>query len=577
MGRHRNAEKSLQDQTNILPIGQLIIVFSGLAFSLLICFIDQNGISVALPTISKELNAEQTISWAGTSALIANTVCTVLYGRLSDIFGRKSVYLSVLILLSIADLLCGLSQNASMLYVFRALAGIATGGITNMTMIIVSDVVTLQDRGKYQGILGSCVGLGNVIGPFISAAFVQRASWRDIFYLLCPWAAVCAIIAWFLLPSKMRPESRKSQVKKIDFWGVLTSTIAIIFVLIPVSGGGLYFQWNSPMVISMLIIGGCSFVAFLFIEWKVAALPMMPLSLFKSPVITALFAQSFLLGAAYQSLLYYLPLYIQNGRGWSPIQSALLTMPMVLPQSMASISSGLYMSRRNRYLEVICTGFALWLLGSGLTLMFDDSTSKGVICGVLVVVGGGIGCTFQPTLVAMQAHTTMAKRAVVISVRNFFRCGGGAVGLAVSAAILQAVLKRNLPAGYEYLAHSTYATPDRSSVPAADWDAIVNAYVKASHAVFIFQVPLVGLCLLCCVFIRDKGLNKPEEKNTQKETPKAATESTATTQVDVEMEAVEGEDNFGHNVPGQSDEKEKDAMCLVTSPALEVTAEKTRS
>jgi MFS family permease len=276
MGRHGNAEKSLQDQTNILPIGQLVVVFSGLAFSLLICFIDQNGLSVALPTISKDLNAQQTISWAGTSALVANTVCTVLYGRLSDIFGRKSVYLSVLGLLSIADLLCGLSQNAAMLYVFRAVAGIATGGITNMTMIIVSDVVTLQDRGKYQGILGSCVGLGNVIGPFIAAAFVQHASWRDFFYLLCPWAAVCLIITWFLLPSKMRPESMKSQVKKIDFWGILTSTIAIIFVLIPVSGGGLYFEWNSPMVISMLVIGGCSFIAFLFIQWKVAVLPMMP-------------------------------------------------------------------------------------------------------------------------------------------------------------------------------------------------------------------------------------------------------------------------------------------------------------
>lgn len=276
MGRHNNAEKTLQDQVNILPIGQLLVVFSGLAISLLICFIDQNGLSVALPTISKELNAQDTISWAGTSSLIANAVCTVLYGRLSDIFGRKSVYISVLVLLSVADLLCGLSQNPPMLYVFRALAGIATGGITNMTMIIVSDVVTLQDRGKYQGILGSCVGIGNVIGPFIAAAFVQNASWRDIFYLLCPLAAISAVVAWFLLPSKMRPESMKSQVKKIDFAGVLTSTIAIVFILIPISGGGLYFQWDSALVISMLVIGGCSFVAFLFTQWKIAFLPMMP-------------------------------------------------------------------------------------------------------------------------------------------------------------------------------------------------------------------------------------------------------------------------------------------------------------
>ncbi|CRG90488.1 putative MFS-type transporter Rv1877/MT1926 [Talaromyces islandicus] len=560
MGRHGNAEKSLQDQTNILPIGQLLVVFSGLAVSLLICFIDQNGLSVALPTISQDLNAQQTISWAGTSALIANTVCTVLYGRLSDIFGRKSVYLSVLGLLSIADLLCGLSQNAAMLYVFRAVA--------------VSDVVTLQDRGKYQGILGSCVGLGNVIGPFIAAAFVQNTSWRDFFYLLCPLAAVCLGITWFLLPSKMRPESMKTQVKKIDFYGILTSTIAIIFVLIPVSGGGLYFEWDSPMVISMLAIGGCSFIAFLFIQWKVALLPMMPLSLFKNRVITALFTQSFLLGAAYQSLLYYLPLYFQNGRGWTPIESALLTMPMVLLQSAASIGSGQYMSRRNRYLEVICTGFALWTLGSGLTLMFDQNTSKGVICGVVIIVGSGIGCTFQPTLVAMQAHTTMSKRAVVISVRNFFRCGGGAVGLAVSAAILQAVLKKNLPENYQYLAHSTYSIPKQDSVPAADWDVIVNAYIKASHAVFILHVPLVGLSLLCCLFIKDKGLNKPEEKNasTSMEAPNAATESTASTQVDIDVEAGgNGEVDDIHDTQDQP-QKQENEKGLGSNPVPEKEA-----
>jgi MFS family permease len=276
MGRHRNAERTLQDQTNILPIGQLMVVFAGLASSLLICFIDQNGISVALPAISKDLNAEETISWAGTSSLIANTVCTVLYGRLSDIFGRKSLYLCILGLLCIADLLCGLSRDASMLYVFRGIAGVATGGITNLTMIIVSDVVTLQERGKYQGILGACVGSGNVIGPFLAAAFIQHATWRALFYLLCPLAAVSCVIAWLLLPSKMRPESMKNQLKKIDYYGVLTSAIAIIFVLIPISGGGLYFNWDSPIVISMLVIGSCSFVLFLFVEWKIAVLPMMP-------------------------------------------------------------------------------------------------------------------------------------------------------------------------------------------------------------------------------------------------------------------------------------------------------------
>lgn len=155
-----------------------------------------------------------------------------------------------------------------------------------------------------------------------------------------------------------------------------------------------------------------------------------------------------------------------------------------------------------------------------------------MICGVLILVGIGVGFTFQPTLVALQAHTTDAKRAVVISDRNFFRCGGGAFGLAVSAAILQAVLKSNLPANFRHIADSTYAIPDRSTVSPADWDIIVKAYVKASHAVFIFQVPVIGLCLFGCLLIQDRGLEKPRERDEQENT----TDSTADTEVDLEVQ-----------------------------------------
>lgn len=270
------AERSLHDQTNILPIGKLLVVFSGLATSLLITFVDQNGISVTLPTVAKDLNAQNSISWAGTSSLIANTMFTVLYGRLSDIFGRKIVYLCALALLCIADLLCGLSQNASMFYVFRGMAGIAGGGVTSLTMIIVSDVVTLQERGKYQGILGGALGLGNVVGPFIAAAFTMRSTWRGFFWLISPLSACSIAVGYFLIPNNARKDDFKKNLTRIDFYGILASSIAVIFILLPISGGGSYFNWDSAIVISMLAIGGCSLIAFIFIEWKVATLPMLP-------------------------------------------------------------------------------------------------------------------------------------------------------------------------------------------------------------------------------------------------------------------------------------------------------------
>ncbi|KAL2821146.1 major facilitator superfamily-domain-containing protein [Aspergillus granulosus] len=511
INRQAAAEKALHDQTNILPRGRLLIVFAGLAISLFISFVDQNGISVTLPTIAEDLNGKNTISWAGTSSLIANTMFSVLYGRLSDIFGRKIVYLSALALLCIADLLCGLSQNAAMFYVFRGLAGVAGGGISSLAMIIVSDVVTLQQRGKYQGILGASLGVANVVGPFIAAAFILHATWRGFFWMLAPLAACSIVVGYFLIPDNGRKDSFRANLKRIDYFGIIASSIGIIFLLIPISGGGSYFEWESPMVISMLVIGGLSLIAFFFIEWKVAVLPMLPMEFFKNKVIVALFLQSVLLGAVYQAYLYYLPLYYQNARGWSPIVSAALTAPMVACQSISSVLSGQYISRLKRYGEVIWFGFGFWTLGAGLTLLFNTTTHPAVIAVIVAISGIGIGCTFQPTLVAFQAHCTKRQRAVVISDRNFFRCLGGACGLAVSGAVLQATLRSHLPTGYAYLSDSTYTMPSRESVSPDLWAGIVNAYTQASRAVFILQVPLIGVCFLACFLIRDHGLERPKD------------------------------------------------------------------
>ncbi|KAL4749966.1 hypothetical protein BDW72DRAFT_176802 [Aspergillus terricola var. indicus] len=509
--RQQAAEKALHDQTNILPRGRLLVVFAGLAISLFISFVDQNGITVTLPTVAEDLNGKNTISWAGTSSLIANTMFSVLYGRLSDIFGRKIVYLCALALLCVADLLCGLSQNAAMFYVFRGLAGVAGGGISSLAMIIVSDVVTLEQRGKYQGILGASLGLANVVGPFIAAAFILRATWRGFFWMLAPLAACSIAVGYFLIPDTATKDSFRTNLKKIDYFGIITSSIGIIFLLIPISGGGSYFEWDSPMVISMLLIGGLSLVTFFFIEWKIAVLPMLPMEFFKNRVIIALFLQSFLLGAVYQAYLYYLPLYYQNARGWSPIVSAALTSPLVACQSVSSVLSGQYISRYKRYGEVIWFGFGMWTLGAGLTLLFRTTTHPAAIAVIVAITGVGVGCTFQPTLVAFQAHCTKRQRAVVISDRNFFRCMGGACGLAISGAVLQATLRSHLPAGYEYLSDSTYSLPAQSSVPGAVWGGIVDAYTAASRAVFILQVPLIGVCFLACLCIKDYGLERPKD------------------------------------------------------------------
>ncbi|KAF2762778.1 MFS general substrate transporter [Pseudovirgaria hyperparasitica] len=511
MGNNKDVEATLHDQTDLLPRKQLLIVFSVLAVSLLICFIDQNGIGVILPTIARDLNAENTISWAGTSALIANTVFQVLYGRFSDLFGRRIVFVSALVLLAISDLLCGLSQSATMLYIFRGLAGVANGGITSLAMMIVSDIVTLEERGKYQGILGSMVGLGNVLGPVLGAAFAERSTWRGLFYLLCPTSIICAGLSWLLLPHNMPTVNYKETIQKIDFAGLLSGSIAVIFLLIPISGGGSYFAWDSPMVISMLTIGGLSLIAFVLIEWKFAKLPMMPLSLWTNPAVAALLIQNFFFGAVYYAYLYFLPLFYQNALGYSPMRSAVMTFPIVLTQTFFSIASGRYISHFKRYGEVLWSGFFIWTLGSGLTILFDTNFPVVAMVFILMAIGLGSGNTFQPTIVALQAHCSKPQRAVVISNRNFLRSSGGAIALASGAAVLQNVLKSHLPTDLKYLAASTYSTPDYSKFSESQKQQIIASYVAASRAVFIMLAPFMGVCLFACFLVKDKGLTRPDE------------------------------------------------------------------
>jgi len=223
--------------------------------------------------------------------------------------------------------------------------------------------------------------------------------------------------------------------------------------------------------------------------------------------------QNIFFGLVYYSQLYYLPLFFQNARRMSPLLSAALVLPITCGQMAASILSGQYISRRERYGEVIWTGFFLWTLGVALTCIFDLNTPIAAIVVILFVQGIGVGFIFQPTLVALQAHCTKAQRAIVISNRNFLRSLGGAIGLAISAATLQNSLRKAMPAEFASLALSSYNVPDFDALGASPDQIreVIQAYAHASRTVFIMNVPFISLCLVGCFLIKDHGLQRPEE------------------------------------------------------------------
>ncbi|CAD0024348.1 unnamed protein product [Aureobasidium pullulans] len=508
----KDLEAAIHDQTNLVPLKQRLVIFFTLASCMFLCYVDQNGITVLLPSIAKDLNAADTIAWAGTSALIANTVFQVLYGRLSDLFGRKKIFVACMVLLAISDLICGLTPNKEVLYVFRGISGVANGGIVALVNMIMSDVVTLQQRGKYQGIIGSFIGLGNAAGPLIAAAFTQHSTWRGLFYLNAPLCLIAAGVAAWTLPQSMPKVNFRETIRKVDWIGLFFSTAAIILILIAISDGGHGTPWNSAETISMLVVGSICAIAFVIVEWKFAKLPMMPLEMWRNKSVAFMLVQSFLLGMNYYALIYYLPLYYQNVGGYDVMKSAVLILPLVLVQAAFSALGGQYMSFIGHYIEVILIGFAVWTLGSGLLVSLGADSPIGHICGFIIMVGFGAGCTFQTTNTAMQAHSPKSQRAIVISNRMLLRQLGGAVGLAISSAISGNVLASSLPAHLQYIAESTFAVPDLNTVSAADRRSISTAYASASRAVFIFCVAVIGVALVLTFFVKDKGMKREEDK-----------------------------------------------------------------
>ncbi|CUM66709.1 uncharacterized protein PRCAT00004387001 [Priceomyces carsonii] len=507
---------------NLLPKRKLIVSLGAMSLGLFATFVDQTSLTVSLPQIGKDLNAQTTINWAATAQLMANTVCQVLFGRLADIFGRKRILLMSLGILAISDLCCGFAQTGVQFYVFRAFAGIGQGGTQSLTMVIVSDIVTLKQRGKYQGILGSQVGLGNAIGPFLMSAFIEHSSWRNFYHMMPGLVALVMLTIFFTIDNNKAVLdsviSNKEKFKKIDYLGMLFSTASLTLLLVPISGGGSTYAWDSTKVIVMFVIGGVCMVIFLIIEWKIPILPMIPLSLFSRPSLALILGSNFCFGLEFYAFIYYIPYYFQIVKKMDSIHSAILILPLVLTQSVSSIIAGNLISFTGKYKLIILTGYGLWFTSCCLLLLFKPDTHVGIIVLVLLIMGCGTGWTFQPTIVAVQAHSKKSERAVVIGCRNVLRSFGGSVGVAVSSLIMSNTLlnkiseelnkeSSDVPKSYLlYLKKHIYSKIELSGLDEKQISVVQDMYMGSMRNLFYLYIPLIGVCFISTIFIVDRGL-----------------------------------------------------------------------
>ncbi|KAJ5719087.1 Major facilitator superfamily domain general substrate transporter [Penicillium malachiteum] len=442
----------LHDKTQRLSFTRLIAAYLCLCACYFISYLDMNSTTTALATISTALSAGTTITWAGTAFLLGQTVFQPLYGRISDIVGRKPVLLVSVGCIFIGDLLSDWAQSALWLYLAQALSGIGAGGISSLVAIIISDLVSLKERGKYQGMVSIAIGLGSLAGPFVAGSLVEKSenSWRWVFWVPSILAFVCAITLVFLLPLKPVHGNWQDKVTKVDWYGVLASVTGIVLILVT---------------------------------------------------------------------QYFMPLYFQELRGFSPLKSATLTLPYVLAQSLAGAVSGPLMSRFARYALVLRAGFFLWTLGAGLNLLFTQHTHIAVYVVVLAIEGAGVGLVHQPGLVAVQALSRAQDRAVATSTRNLLRSLGSVFGVAISTAVQNAAIKSSL---YSVIPSETLSEVLEGSWSSSDTSTkeyrsqILDAKMKGFRVVFIILVPIMCVCFLGTFFVADRMLKGDENDMKEK-------------------------------------------------------------
>ncbi|KAF4443934.1 DHA14-like major facilitator efflux transporter (MFS transporter) [Fusarium acutatum] len=507
----RNSENGeLQDQSQRLPFFRLILAYLCLCFCYFISYLDMNSVATSLPTISGALDAGPTVTWIGTSYLLGQLSFQPLYGRISDIAGRKPVLLFSMGCIVIGGLLCGFARTPVWLYVCRTISGIGGGGISSSVAIIVSDLVSLRSRGKYQGFISLAIGIGAASGPFVAAGLIQLTTdgWRWAFWVPSTMGAVCFVLLLLLLPLKPVSGSFKEKARKIDWMGVMASIAGIVLTVMAINSGGSMWAWKNVKTISILTIGVIMLLVFIIIEAFFARIPIIPLRLFKQRSPAVLILTGFLHDFAWQSTQYFVPLYYQTVRGFIPLKSATLIVPFLLAQGLAGAASGPIMARYARYMPILRIGFMTWTTGAGLKLLFNDHTHVAIYVVVLAVEGAGIGWVHQPGLVALQANSADEDRAVATGTRNVFRSLGGVVGIAVSTAAYYATLSKALSQSSvlpqwlrDRVLDGTWAVGDPNT---AEFErAIIDARMQGFRVIFITTIPLMALCLLSSFLVDD--------------------------------------------------------------------------
>ena len=443
---------------------QIITILAGLMMGMFLAALDQTIMATATRTIADDLHGFNLQAWATTAFLITSTISTPLYGKLSDIYGRRGFFLFAIAVFIIGSMLCGLSQNMYELAAFRAFQGIGAGGLMSMALAIIGDIVPPRERAKYQGYFLAVFGTASVIGPILGGFFAGQPSilgitgWRWIFYLNVPIGiAAMAVVARVLHLPHHRTDHR------IDWPGAVSLIVGLV-PLLTVAEQGRTWGWGSGRALLCYAVGVIGIVAFILAERAYKDEALLPLRLFRNRTVAVGSISSTIVGMAMFGGLLTVPLYLQIVKGSSPTVAGLQMIPFVVGIMAGSITAGQLIARTGRYRIFPIIGSVLMAAALGLFATIGADTPLWKTMLIMVLMGLGLGGNMQPMITAVQNAVSPREIGVATSSVTFFRSMGGTLGTAIFLSVLFNVLPSKISAAYA----AAQRTPEFQQALAAD-------------------------------------------------------------------------------------------------------------
>jgi EmrB/QacA subfamily drug resistance transporter len=415
-----------------LPRPQFIATLAGVLSAMLLAALDQTIVGTAMPRIIAELQGFDHYAWVTTSYLLTSTAGVPIFGKLSDLYGRKLFLLGGVSVFIVASALCGAAQSMTDLVLYRGLQGLGAGCTQAMAFTTIADMFPPAQRGKVGGMFGAVFGLASVLGPTAGGFLTDGPGWRWVFLVNLPLGLVSLAILLFLFPNIRR---RHAQRPSIDFLGAIALIVGVVPLLLALSWGGREYAWSSPLVIGLLVLGAAMTATFVWIESR-AAEPIIPLKLFQQPGVGTSVIAAALTSMAMFGTVLFIPLFIQGVIGTTATQSGAVLTPMMLSLVLSSTVSGALISRLGRYRWLSVGGVAVTAVGMLLLSGMGVGTDYLTVVRNMIVVGLGLGVTLPVFTLAVQNSVDQRMMGTATSTVQFFRSMGGALGAAVFGSVL---------------------------------------------------------------------------------------------------------------------------------------------